>query len=233
LFSYTNPTFPFINHHWLFEVVVYLTAAFFGIPALLWMKVLLILISVGVVVKLSAKQAGIFATIVAATIVSPLFLERSDIRPELFGYLFFSIILYVLLSDFKTRHSSERTLSYPYLLPTNYYLLPLIMLLFVNTHVTFVFGAFLIFLIFLKFRFYLKFKIENLKFATPFILSFAVLFINPNGVNGVLYPFRIFHNYGYSIAENQNIFFLSSISHNPIIKYFFLLEYSKSFQLLR
>lgn len=258
LFSYTNPTFPFINHHWLFEVFAYLITSFFGISALLWMKVLLILVSVGIVVKLSAKQAGIFATIVAATIVSPLFLERSDIRPELFGYLFFSIILYVLLSDFKTRHSSEMILPYPYLLPTNYYLLPLIMLLFVNTHVTFVFGAFLIFLIFLKFRFYLKLrlpranassepksaeaknkfasrslitkefrggglKIENLKFFTPFILSFFVLFINPNGVSGVLYPFRIFQNYGYSIAENQNIFFLSSISHNPIIKYFFLL----------
>lgn len=39
-------------------------------------------------------------------------------------------------------------------------------------------------------------------------LSLAAVFINPNGISGALYPLSVFNNYGYSIEENQTVFFL-------------------------
>jgi hypothetical protein len=42
-------------------------------------------------------------------------------------------------------------------------------------------------------------------------------------MSGLLYPLQIFSNYGYTIVENQNLFFLHSAIFNPLITYFFLL----------
>lgn len=45
------------------------------------------------------------------------------------------------------------------------------------------------------------------------VLGFCVIacFLNPNFVDGALYPLRVFNNYGYTIEENQTIFLLESL----------------------
>lgn len=93
------------------------------------------------------------------------------------------------------------------------------MLLWINMHITFVFGLFLILV-------YILFYLRHLQkqILLSLILSICVLVINPNGLSAVLYPFNIFRNYGYTIVENQNIFFLSSATLNPFIKYYFVLS---------
>lgn len=206
LFSYTNPNYPFINHHWLSEVVFYLLSRTFGLNSLIILKVICILVSVGLVFKLSSNKSGIIATIIAGLILSPLLLERNDIRPEIFGYLFFSFILYVLLS-----YPRQQKLIY---------LLPLVMLLWINMHITFVFGIFLILLIIVKTLF-------NRAYYPTILISFISIFIiilNPNGLTGIFYPFNIFKDYGYTIVENQNLFYLSKMIFSPLIKYFFLIS---------
>src|SRR5687768_4010753 len=46
LFSYTHPDFPFVNHHWLFEVGVYLGEKSIGVDGLLIIKLAVILLAV-------------------------------------------------------------------------------------------------------------------------------------------------------------------------------------------
>ena len=206
LFSYTNPSFEFINHHWLSEVIFYQLKTHFGLNSLTYLKTALIILSLAFVVKFSIDRAGFIPTILTALLFTPIIIERADIRPELFGYLLFSILLCIVLS-FK-KHSRL------------IYFVPLIMLLWINLHISFVFGVILLLILLLK-----VFNRQHLlspEFVCVFF-GFAVLFLNPSGLKGMIYPFTIFQNYGYSIVENQNLFFLSRVISNPLIKYFFLL----------
>lgn len=211
LFSYTNTNYPFINHHWLSEVIYYLFFSYFGQNSLIFLKSILIITSLFIIIKTFAKKTGWLPIIITTIVFSPLILERSDIRPELFGYLFFSIILAIVLSYPKSRKFAIA--------------LPLIMLLWVNIHISFVFGGFLIILFILKAIIKLRVTgYELKKIIVICLISLACLFINPNGLKGILYPLNIFRDYGYTIVENQNLFLLSRLTFNPLIKYFILIS---------
>lgn len=213
LFSYTNQNFPFLNHHWLSEVIFYLLTRFSGLNSLIFLKTILVLGAFAFAVKAALKKSGVLPTVISVLILSPLLLERNDIRPEVFGFLFFSIILYILF----TYSKSQKLI----------YFLPVIMALWINIHISFIFGIFLIGLLLTKFLPDLRGQARTSKtsYRTTFFLflSLLVLILNPHGLKGVLYPFNIFQNYGYTIVENQNIFFLKSLIFNPILNYFFLL----------
>lgn len=192
LFSYTNTTFPFINHHWLAEVLYFLLNSVFGLLSLQILKIILILSAGWVSIKSGLAKGSRLIVLLTSLFLFPLFLDRLDIRPELFGFLFFALLLYILYFQ------EQKKL---------YYLVPLILLLWVNMHITFIFGLGLVLL-------------KREKLLTIFSL-FAVM-VNPHGVSGVLYPLSIWKNYGYTIVENQNLFFLKSVILNPLIQYFLL-----------
>lgn len=192
LFSYTNTTFPFINHHWLAEVFYFLLKSIGGLFFLQILKIVLTLSAGWVSIKSGLAKGSRLVVLLVSLFLFPLFLDRLDIRPELFGFLFFSILLYILFFQ------EQKKL---------YYLVPLILLLWVNIHITFIFGIGLVLL-------------KRIKFLT--IFSLLAVMINPHGVAGVLYPLNIWKNYGYTIAENQNLFFLKSVMLNPLIQYFLL-----------
>ena len=46
--------------------------------------------------------------------------------------------------------------------------------------------------------------------AVLFLMGLTTL-LNPHGISGATYPLRVFQNYGYTIEENQNPFFLLSL----------------------
>lgn len=192
LFSYTNTTFPFINHHWLAEVFSFLLKSLSGLYSLQVLKIILILFSGWVSIKSGLAKGSRLVVLLVSLFIFPLLLDRLDIRPELFGFLFFVLLLYILFFQ------EQKKL---------YYLAPLILLLWVNIHITFIFGLGLVFL-------------KRNKFLI--IFSFLTLLFNPHGIWGVLYPLNIWRNYGYTIAENQNLFFLKSVMLNPLIQYFLL-----------
>lgn len=58
--------------------------------------------------------------------------------------------------------------------------------------------------------------------ASIAILSLFLSLINPNGLSGLLYPLNVFKNYGYTIVENQNLFFLSGLTSNIFITIFWI-----------
>src|SRR5437016_6950416 len=55
LFSYTYPKFPFINTHWLSEVIFYLVSTTFGFQGLLVFITLIVLIAFAIVFLTSLK----------------------------------------------------------------------------------------------------------------------------------------------------------------------------------
>ncbi|NTU73078.1 hypothetical protein HGB07_02790 [Candidatus Roizmanbacteria bacterium] len=211
LFSYTNPSFPFINHHWFSEVIFYLLTSWFAVNALQVVKVVLLMSTLALLFWLGKQYSSFGPLILAAALYTPLLLDRLMIRPELFAYLFF---IYVL---------AAMTYSEKYLRLA--YGLPFVMVFWVNIHISFVFGIFLlgVWLLKLIMKHRSFNKLLSSRAAHLIIISFICLLINPNFLKGALYPFLIFGNYGYSIVENQNLFYLSSVLSNIFISYFFLL----------
>ena len=190
LFSYTNPDFPFINTHWLFEILVYAV----GLQPLLLIKIIIFLFSVWLILKIVPKENTVLLLPIGFIFLHVL-RERTELRPEIFSFLFTASTYYIL----------EKYLKKPTKL---IYLLPIIQLLWINTHIYFFVGLVLQ-AIFLRSHIGCgKLKILCL----VFILSVLFSLLNPNGLAGFLYPFNVTKNYGYTIVENQTIFLLESIS---------------------
>lgn len=204
LFSYTYPGFPFINHHWLFEVIAYLSSITIGLEGLLMIKIIILLV-VAFITLMLAKRTKSVLLIPVAFIFLHLMRERLELRPEILSFLFTALIFYIL-EKFEKDNSKL------------IFILPLISLIWVNTHIYFPVGIFLQ-LIFLASMVFKKFiqkrgktdifnKIKTLVSVTG--ISIAVSLLNPNFLKGALYPFTVFSNYGVTITENQTIFTLQS-----------------------
>lgn len=218
LFSYTNPDFPFINHHWLSEVIFYWLYLIVGIRGLIVFSALIILASFIIVFLVAYKKKYFLLAILASFLTIGLLLERYDIRPEIFGFL--ATALFLLIFE----KNKEK-------IGWSFWLLVPIQLLWVNLHITFGFGLALIFLFFLdrlwarRQAIYLAArnkKIDKYIFLVMIagLATGVMCLVNPNGWRGALYPLSVFGNYGYTVVENQSPWFLEKLIHNPIISVF-------------
>lgn len=201
LFSYTNPDFPFINTHWLFEVFVYIFDQAFNLELLLVLKILIIVLAVFITIKIIPKEKNVLL-LPLGFIFFHVLRERTDLRPEIFSFLFTSLTFFIL-----EKYSKEKT--------RWIFILPLVQLIWINTHIYFFIGLLLqgIFLIHHIYQ-YLRFhpgggRLKIL--AVVFVLSVLISLLNPNGLTGIIYPLSVSQNYGYTIVENQTLFFLEGI----------------------
>ncbi|HRY52495.1 MAG TPA: tetratricopeptide repeat protein [Candidatus Portnoybacteria bacterium] len=218
LFSYTNPDFPFINHHWLSEVIYYLLSLVIGTKGLIVFNAIIILAAFALVWRLSWKKNYFIFSTLAAILSAGLILERTDIRPETFGFLLLAIFLVIL-------DKNKEKISW------HFWLLVPLSALWVNLHISFVYGLVLIFFFFLdrlwrrRKAVYLLLKQKKAErymakiILLGFLAGLATL-VNPNTWRGALYPLSIFSNFGYSIVENQSPFFLEGLTSDPIITFF-------------
>lgn len=213
LLTYTHPDFPFINHHWLSEVIFYLITSFTNLSILGAVMILTASTAIGMLLWYAIKEnyhplsIGIFSLLFLQILF-----ERTDTRPEIFGWVILSLIL-VILYSYREKYTKW------------IFLLPLMQLLWVNLHITFLVGLIIQGAFFLDQVITQKNVLLGKKTKALFIvclLSLAACFINPHGIQGTLYPLTVFNNYGYSIEENQNIFFLQNFSNKLTIKYFYI-----------
>jgi hypothetical protein len=193
LFSYTWPDFPFINHHWLPEVIFYQTVDLFNLKALILLKLCFFLAAFFLLFFYALKKFGLFLSLLAGFISLLLFSQRTEVRPEIFSYTFFSF--YLILLDSKNFFAKY------------YWVLPIIQIVWVNSHIYFFLGPILLF-----------FKISDQIFkkqgqVKKTVLAFMGIllacFVNPGFAKGALYPLFVFKNYGYQIVENQSFFYMS------------------------
>lgn len=194
LFSYTEPNTPFINHHWLSEVVFYLLNASIGLKGLILFKTTILLCAFWLLfLSVSKKVEPVMS--IGASLIGLLVLEtRTDLRPEVFSFLF---LAYFLFAVFKAKYSQK----YIWLLAT-----PLIQIIWSNAHIYFVLGPAILGLYAID-R-WLNNDPAWSKSSKITILAILATLINPSWIYGALEPFTILTSYGYSIVENQSILFL-------------------------
>jgi len=209
-YSFSNPQHPFINHHWASGVLFYLIWKLFGFSGLHLFFVLVSLIVFFLFFRLAQKNSNFKISVLFSLFLIPLIAERKEIRPEIFSYFLAALFFWILW------HYREEKISPNWLI-----ILPISGFFWVNLHINFIFGLFLIG-VFLLERIFVprplfsdKNKVKNL--TLTFVFTAISFLINPFGLKGFLYPFNIFREYGYHIIENQSVLFLQKIEtiHNP------------------
>jgi len=218
LFSYTEPNHPFVNSHWLSEVVFYLIFKIFSFPGLLVLAAILILGSFVISFFTAFKKSAFWPSFLVSLLAIGVLIERTDVRPEVFSFLLFSFYLFVFFCY--PQNLAKKLL----------WILPILQVFWANLHIYFFLGPLFYFFFFLEksirhenlpFRAYLK-SSEFKKLALIGLFVILAIFINPNGIKGAFLPFEIARgNYGYSIVENQTPFFLSKFQYHQTILFFF------------
>lgn len=221
-YSYTEPFFPFINHHWFSGVIFYWLYLLGGFKILTLFNILVALLTIVVTFLHAQKKSNFYF---AAIIILPVILilsERTNIRPEMFSVLFLALEFYFL--D-KWRSAPKKDNKYLY------YLIPL-HFAWVNLHIYFFLGLFILSLVLLEqvivqiYNFKKKlgywkllrvWSILNGDVKKVFYITMSCYFvslINPNFIKNLLYPFNILKKYGYQVAENKSPFYLDNITVN-------------------
>lgn len=211
LFSFTFSQFPFINHHWLAEVIFFLINKYLSLNSLIFLKIVFTSLAFFSLLIFIGKRFSWIVSLGWGLVIFFLFKQRTEVRPEIFSYFFLSIYLIVLsnLRSFKKY----------------FFLLPLIQVFWINTHIYFFIGPTLLFLFFLNHLIFskLKKKKELIKIFGVLVLTSLACFFNPNFIKGALYPLFVFKNYGYRVVENQSFFFMSRYFDKIYDPYFLLI----------
>lgn len=190
-FSAVSTDYKWVNHHWLYQALLYITYTLFGLYGTFILQAVVLSLTF-TFFYLAFKSLGAFRTpifLIFCFLCSNIF--SLGIRSQELGVLFFCILLY-LLGYIKNSRISSGKLSF---------LIPLVMLIWANTHGSFVLG------------------IVILLFLSPFLVipSFAVTLINPSTYNLYTEVWRHFNGIDLSklIAEwlppNEGIVILISI----------------------
>ena len=234
-YSYTEPEFPTINHHWGTGVLFYLVNEAFGFKGLSVLNILLNTLAALLLFIWSQKRYNFSYALLCLILTIPLITSRLEVRPESFS--FFLISIYYCIVQLYRHENLSFTKALLILIP--------VQLLWVNLHLFFVFGPFVVGV------FWLHDLINGIKpqGRTPnqqntplaplsrgetkkipeaeprgilrknknsrskkllilLIVCCLISLINPKGIIGFLEPFMILREYGYMIAENQSVFFM-------------------------
>jgi tetratricopeptide (TPR) repeat protein len=232
IFSFTIQGRPWVDHSWLFQILTYLVYSNWGDEGLISLETIIICLAF-LVLSLSFYHRRKDYYIVAITIFFAMYAStvRYNIRPDIFSLLFFSIYLSVLRQPL-TRKS--------------FYGLLFIQMLWVNIHGYFFLGPLLVLTLILqefirrRFQNRLPWQWNEANLIDPaeygklkllLVAVTAVNLLNPQFINGALYPLWVFKD---SILGKNKIFFSNIVELRPVFKtdfigdrhYFVLLIFS-------
>ena len=191
-YSYAYPNTEFINHHWAAGIIFYKIWLLFNFTGLHLFTIFINLFSFLIFFYIAYKKSNFVIATTTAFILMPLLATRPEIRPEIFSYLFLGVYLFILFGI------RDKNIPFRYI-----YTLPLIMIFWVNLHIFFIFGFFLLFIFIIDDCLRNSGWKKNIKkYYLVIFLLFLAGGLNPNGFKGLLYPLRIFENYGVTVLEN-------------------------------
>lgn len=198
LYSYTYPEASFINHHWGTGTLFFLIWKIAGFSGLSFFFIAFSLLTFFLAFRLAQKTSDFWLVFPVALLAIPILAERSEIRPEVISY-FLTILFFWIVW-----HWRNKKISFSWL-----WLLPFLEIIWINFHIYFFMGIFILGVFWLEEIIFIKKNSKNL----TLILFFTVLasLINPFGIKAVIYPLLIFTNYGYQIVENKSIWFLENL----------------------
>lgn len=216
-YSYTNPNYQFVNHHWLFGVLIFPIFSVIGFEGI---SILFLLLQFSILLlaySMTNKKTNFLLLYFFLFLTICVNSSRIEVRPEVIS-LFFSVTYFFLLNDFI--HSSK----FPKIL-----IIPIVQLVWINMHIYFFMGPLIIGLFLFQEilnQLYLN-KKDYSKICKLLIILFitlSVLIINPRGLYGILYPLIIFQNYNFQVFENTSPFAIKPfLSYIPNLFYLILL----------
>ena len=210
-YSYTYQNYEFICHHWGSGLIFFLILKQFGLIGVHLFFIALSLLVFLTFFCMAKKNSGWGMSVLFSLFFIPLISERTEVRPEVFSYLFCGVFFY-LLAKYRSKE-----LKYKWL-----FALPVLEIFWVNTHIYFIFGLFLIGVFLIESLFLNKFRKNFLRLSVIFFLSIGAALANPFSLKGLLAPLNIFQDYGYRIIENQSVIFLDRLGfiNNPNLFFF-------------
>ena len=197
-YSYTEPENKTINHHWASGIIFAKVHGWVGFTGLSIFYAFINAIPIVLFFLIAKEETSIKKATIVSILTIPLIVSRTEIRPEGFSYLFLGILFFAL---YKFR---KKQLKFRFVLP----LILGLQLLWVNLHIFFIFGLFLIGIFWLDGLLNQKDSEYVRRISIIIFLSTLICLINPYGFKGLIEPFMIFREYGYMIVENQSVLFM-------------------------
>lgn len=158
-FSYTMPSYPYVDHEWLINIGIAKLYPVIGISGLAFIFAVFAVLAVGIMMHFARTKWQVIPVLLATAGLLPFL----GIRPQIFSWVFVSILLWILLQ--KKMWERWRWFS------------PLFFILWVNMHGSFPLGLSLIFITVLVRSF-----IQRRIFISDVIISLLCLgatFVNP------------------------------------------------------
>ncbi|TAL63062.1 MAG: hypothetical protein EPN85_01010 [Bacteroidetes bacterium] len=187
-FTYTASEHKYIDMNWLYQVFMYGVYSIGGSAGLVLMNSIFILSSVILLFKRCSSALSVFMPWIllsAILAVSPLL----EIRPHSVSWLYLSLVLYILQEYYDGNKKLIRWL-------------PVIMILWVNSHSLFMLG--LVVTGCYGISILIKKKELTKEYFSWALLAVLLCFINPYGWHGFLFPFEqlLLLNEGNVFKEN-------------------------------
>jgi hypothetical protein len=209
-YSYTHPDFKVINHHWGSGMIFFFIWKLFDFSGLSLFYIFLSLVAFSLFFYVAFQESDFTLALLLAFFLAPLMAERTEVRPEIFSVLFGALFLFLLWEYFQEKISGKWLL-----------FLGVLQVFWVNLHVYFFLGGFLVGAFWFSEIIHLLFqrltdeefarKTKKVKVLTIILfLVFLAALINPFGFEGLFYPVKIFKNYGYTIVENKSVSFVKN-----------------------
>lgn len=212
-YSYTEPAFPTINHHWGAGVLFYLVSDNFGFKGLSIFYILAVLSAVLLFIATALNVADWRLVFFVSILSVPLFAARTEVRPEGISLLFVGILFY-LLTLFRDDRIRYHLLAF---------ILLVVQLLWVNAHIFFFMGFIMVGFFLMEESFRQKRKTKINQYFVLIVLQTLISLINPSFVEGLLVPLTIFKEYGYTISENQSILYMQEKLSTPLYVHYQML----------
>ncbi len=193
---------PWVNHEWLFQVLVYLVQRAYGFDGLISMQSFVVAVTFLVLLFLGYSRERQWLTVVTLLMVLMVYQTRFTIRPDIFSILFFVLYIYILALHINKRWAV--------------YALVGLQILWSNMHGFFFFGPMLVGVAilseFIKRRLPLPYEwntvgrlndqeYNSLKKMLPLLILACC--VNPLTFQGAWYPVTVF----FHLAGDSKIFF--------------------------
>ena len=203
LFAYTTPDHPFVNHSWGSGAIYYLVERTLGFSGLSLFFLAVSVTTLWIFFRLAVRYGSFALGALCAVMVMPILITRHEIRPEMFSYLMSGLFLNLLWAYRQGRRDARWLM-----------ILPLLQLVWVNLHIYFFIGMFLVGVFLLQS--FIDLAAQSSPRAssqrqpwkvltTVAVATFAASCINPAGLRGAVYPLFIFQGYGFPVIENYSV----------------------------
>ncbi len=193
---------PWVNHEWLFQVIVYNIFNAWGSQGLIMMQVVVVALTMLLLLCLGYDKKRQLLTTVMLFIVYMIYQQRFTIRPDLYSLLFFTIYIFVLSLHIDKKWATP--------------VLFIVQILWSNMHGFFFFGPLFILIgivsewirrnVNLPYEWNESGKLSDDEYSRIkrifFFVILACLF-NPLFVKGAWYPISVF----FSLSGENKIFF--------------------------